>query len=116
MILVVKIGLAREDRINRMLIAWRYKMGFFGIVFNAPAKLVEIARGSNGRTQTKKLLNCAYTEPERMYELLSSNLTGLTESEVENRLKKYGANEVAQEKQQSLLMRLWDNEIGRAHV
>ena len=84
-------------------------MGFFGIVFTAPGKLVEIARGSNGSTPTKKLLNCAYAEAEGVFGLLNSNPNGLAEAEVESRLKDYGFNEVAQEKHQSLLLRLWDN-------
>jgi Mg2+-importing ATPase len=56
-----------------------------------------------------ELLEKARKEPDAVLLELESRLAGLTAAEAEARVKRYGLNEIAREKQQSPLMRLLDN-------
>ena len=84
-------------------------MGFFGMVFNTPARLVDLARSSNANGFNKKLLEYGHADSNAVLTLLSASRNGLSAEEVESRLKMYGRNEAAQEKRQSVLKRLADN-------
>jgi Mg2+-importing ATPase len=58
---------------------------------------------------SKKLIESAYADTPAVLLQLNTTIEGLTEVESEARLNLYGSNEVAKEKRQSLLGRLWDN-------
>lgn len=63
----------------------------------------------NKHQVSKELLESAYSDPSVVLEKLGTNSNGLPETELEPRLEKYGPNEVASEKKQTWLGRLWDN-------
>jgi len=48
-------------------------------------------------------------EASAVLEKMNTTPRGLTSEEAETRLDQYGPNEIAKEKHQTLLMRLWDN-------
>jgi Mg2+-importing ATPase len=58
---------------------------------------------------SQRLIDSARLSPEDVYRLLESGPNGLTVEEVEDRRRRYGANEVAREKKRSLPSRLLDN-------
>jgi len=65
-----------------------------------------------GATKSKvseQLLEKAREEPDTVIKELESRISGLSAAEAEARVKRYGLNEIAREKRQSPLMRLWDN-------
>jgi Mg2+-importing ATPase len=64
---------------------------------------------SNGQRFSKRLIEAACADMPAVLEQLNTRVDGLVESEVEVRLKQYGANEVAREKRQTALGRLADN-------
>src|SRR5512138_703634 len=64
---------------------------------------------ANGIHVSKKLADSALTDGSAVLNQLNTTLNGLSLDEVESRLKQYGPNEVAREKRQTALMRLWDN-------
>lgn len=51
----------------------------------------------------------ARNESDAVLQELGSTLRGLSPAEAESRTQRYGLNEIAREKHQSSLMRLWDN-------
>ena len=63
----------------------------------------------NGIQISKKLVDSARAETAAVLEQLNSTPNGLSQAEIEARLKQYGPNEVAREKRRTWLMRLWDN-------
>jgi len=64
---------------------------------------------TNGVQISKKLVDSARTEIPMVLGQLNTTPDGLSQTEIEARLEKYGANEVAREKRRTWLMRLWDN-------
>src|SRR6266516_3132100 len=56
---------------------------------------------------TPLLIEAARKANEEVFQMLDTTAAGLTEAEAEERLLKYGPNEVAHEKQQSWLSRLY---------
>ena len=58
---------------------------------------------------SKELVDSAHTEIYKIFIKLNSNANGLLESEIEPRLEEYGPNEIASEKRQTWLGRLWEN-------
>jgi Mg2+-importing ATPase len=65
-----------------------------------------------GATKPKvsdQLLEMAREESDAVLKKLESQSSGLSATEAEARVKRYGLNEIAREKRQSPLMRLWDN-------
>ncbi|MCX5772076.1 MAG: magnesium-translocating P-type ATPase, partial [Candidatus Hydrogenedentes bacterium] len=65
--------------------------------------------GANGAHYSIQLLEKARTDTDAVLKELGSQLSGLSEAEAESRLKRFGMNEIAQEKRQSALMRLLGN-------
>ncbi|MDZ4850979.1 MAG: cation-transporting P-type ATPase [Pirellulaceae bacterium] len=55
------------------------------------------------------MLQVSNADSERVLRELDSRLSGLSQTEVEARLKQYGLNEIARDKHQSPLMRLLSN-------
>jgi Mg2+-importing ATPase len=58
-------------------------------------------------TFSETLFKSGQTPPEELLVQLSSSEQGITEEEVEERLRKYGRNEVAREKRQPAYYKLW---------
>jgi len=56
-----------------------------------------------------QLLQKAHTAADASLKELETRLSGLTAAEAAERLNRHGLNEIAREKRQSPLMRLWDN-------
>lgn len=83
-------------------------MGFLTTLLASPIRMVDHSRG-NGKYISKKLFNIARLESGAVLSQLNTSITGLEQADVEARLEEYGANDVAKEKRQTLLMRLWDN-------
>lgn len=81
-------------------------MGILSTISTASTRLKGTGRGI---TVSKKLLESAYAEAEKVLEQLNTTSAGLTAEEAETRLVKYGPNEVAKEKRQTWYMRLWIN-------
>jgi Mg2+-importing ATPase len=63
----------------------------------------------NAALDVADLLEKARTDADRVLGQLNSRLGGLNEAEAESRLKQVGANEIARQKRQSVLMRLLSN-------
>ncbi len=76
--------------------------------FTNSVRRLEALRTSTPRV-SKKLVESAYAGIPAVLLQLNTTVEGLTEEEAENRLNHYGSNEVAKEKRQSPLARLWDN-------
>jgi Mg2+-importing ATPase len=74
---------------------------------------IPIRSPGNGRTNgveiSKKLVESARTDIKTVLQQLNTTPSGLNQAEVESRLEQYGANEVAREKHQTWLLRLWEN-------
>ena len=83
-------------------------MGIFTTIFANPTRLSVFARG-NGIKVSKKLVESGQAEVSAVLEKMNTTPSGLTSEEAEARLEQYGPNEIAKEKHQTLLMRLWDN-------
>ena len=85
-------------------------MGLLTDLLKSPIRLTVLPRG-NGHTirVSQRLVESARANTATVLQQLSTDLGGLTASEVETRLEQYGLNEVAKEKRQSVLMRLIDN-------
>jgi Mg2+-importing ATPase len=64
---------------------------------------------TNSPRVSRKLVECAYAELPAVLQQLNTTVEGLAEEEAETRLNLYGLNEVAKEKRQSPLARLWSN-------
>jgi hypothetical protein len=65
--------------------------------------------GGNGAPDSPKLLEKALADTDTVLNELGSQLDGLSEAEADSRLKQVGTNEIAREKHQSALMRLFGN-------
>lgn len=65
--------------------------------------------GGDNAQFSAQLLETARTDANSTLQELESRLSGLAAPEVDARLKRYGLNEIAREKRQSPLMRLWEN-------
>ncbi len=74
-----------------------------------PAQGLANQSGSNKAQVSIQLLEKARMDTDTALKDLESRLSGLNTLEVEARIKRYGLNEIAREKRQSPLMRLWDN-------
>jgi Mg2+-importing ATPase len=73
-------------------------------------RLREAAQASGVKIRvSQRLLESARLPREELFRLLESRPEGLSGEEVEERRRRYGANEVAREKKRSLPARLWDN-------
>jgi Mg2+-importing ATPase len=64
---------------------------------------------NNKLNTSDHLLEMARKESDAVLTELDSQLSGLSAAEADARVKRYGLNEIAREKRQSPLMRLWDN-------
>ncbi len=64
---------------------------------------------TNGVEISKKLVDSARTDIQTVLQQLNTTPSGLNQAEVESRLEQYGLNEVAREKRQTWVLRLWDN-------
>jgi Mg2+-importing ATPase len=65
--------------------------------------------GKNKANISSNLLEMALQESDAVLKSLESRIGGLSVMEAEARVKRDGLNEIAREKHQSPLMRLWDN-------
>ncbi|HLO33595.1 MAG TPA: magnesium-translocating P-type ATPase [Anaerolineales bacterium] len=65
--------------------------------------------GGNKPNVSDRLLEMACKEPDAVLRELESQSSGLNAMEVDARIKRDGLNEIAREKRQSPLMRMWDN-------
>ncbi len=78
-----------------------------------PGIKIPIRPPNTGRTGgieiSKKLVESARIDATTVLEQLNTTPNGLSQTEVEARLKQYGSNDVAREKRRTWLMRLWDN-------
>jgi Mg2+-importing ATPase len=84
-------------------------MGFLSTILNtSPKNLLELSR-NGGIRFSKKLVDCAHTDASAVLQQMETNEKGLTQQEVEDRLEKFGKNEVAREKRISWFERLFDN-------
>src|SRR5664280_2492989 len=63
----------------------------------------------NGTHDSAELLEKARADTDTVLKELGSQLVGLSAAEADARLKKFGTNEIAREKRQSVLMRLLSN-------
>ncbi|MBU4439032.1 MAG: HAD-IC family P-type ATPase, partial [Firmicutes bacterium] len=60
-------------------------------------------------TFSDELLKMATIDEDDVLKALNTKLTGLTEDDVNLRIKQHGLNEIAREKHESVLMHLWNN-------
>src|ERR1035438_1378478 len=74
----------------------------------APIASTPVTGGKAAQNSTE-LWEKARADTDTVLKELGSQLTGLSESEADSRLKKVGTNEIAREKRQSSLMRLLTN-------
>jgi Mg2+-importing ATPase len=65
--------------------------------------------GGNRANFSEQLIAKAQMDTEGVLKELTTRLSGLNADEAGDRVKLYGLNEIAREKRQSPLMRLWDN-------
>src|SRR5512135_1899370 len=84
-------------------------MGLSKTTIASPAQGPANLSGGNKAPSSDQLLTKARTDTDTALKDLESRLSGLTAAEVEARIKRDGLNEIAREKRQSPLMRLWDN-------
>ena len=83
-------------------------MDLLAKIFTTPTQRKSFTR-ANGIHFSKKLAESAHADGSAVLDQLNTTLNGLSRDEVEARLELYGPNEVAKEKLQTPLMRLWDN-------
>jgi Mg2+-importing ATPase len=83
-------------------------MGILSTITATSSRLAGSGR-ANGIQVSKKLLESAYSDTQKVLEQFNTTSSGLTDEEAEIRLQKFGPNEVAKEKRQTWLMRLWIN-------
>jgi Mg2+-importing ATPase len=83
-------------------------MGIFATILTVPARLSSHGRGNEIHI-SKKLVDSAHVDTSIVLEGLKTSPNGLSQAEAEARLEQYGPNEVARERRQTVLMRLWDN-------
>ncbi len=80
-----------------------------GIIERNPFKsLIHLNRSSKNYSYvSKEITESAHKEPEEVLRALGSAIEGLTPTEAHERLKKYGLNEVVQEKRQNRIVLLF---------
>ena len=83
-------------------------MGFFATIITAPQRLMNNTHGKIIQI-SKLLVESAHQDAPAVLEKLNTTPNGLTGDEVEARLERFGANEVAKEKRKTWLMRLYEN-------
>jgi len=83
-------------------------MGFLATILTTPTRLKGFTRG-NGIHISKRLVDSAQADVAAVLLQLNTTHNGLSQEEIEARLEQYGPNEITKEKQQTVLMRLWDN-------
>ena len=83
-------------------------MGFFATLLTAPARLAGTRRGYSIRV-SEKLMDSARADIPAVFTQFNTSVHGLAQAEVERRMEQYGPNEVAREKRQTWLPRLWEN-------
>jgi len=84
-------------------------MGFLSTILNtSPRNLLELSR-NGGIHFSKKLVDCAHADASTVLLQLQTTEKGLEQKEVEDRLEKFGKNEVARERRISWFERLFDN-------
>ncbi len=83
-------------------------MKIFGNNPTTLARLSASIRGSDIRF-SKQLIEIASANYGRVYEILNSTKQGISMDEAEERLDRFGFNEIAREKHQTWLFRLWSN-------
>ena len=66
-------------------------------------------RGGNAAHDSGQVLELARADADTVLKQLGSRLEGLSEAEADTRLQQVGANEIARERRQSALMRLFSN-------
>lgn len=84
-------------------------MGLPKTTTSNPAQGLANLSGGNKAQFSDQLLEKARVNIDAALKDLESRLSGLGAAEVEARIKRDGLNEIAREKRQSPLMRLWDN-------
>ena len=84
-------------------------MGLPKTTTSKPAQGLANPSGGNKAPFSDQLLEKARVDVDTALKELESRLTGLSAAEVEARIKRDGLNEIAREKRQSPLRRLWDN-------
>jgi Mg2+-importing ATPase len=65
--------------------------------------------GGTGARHSRQLLDYAHADDDSVLKELGSQLSGLSETQADSRLKQVGTNEIAREKHQSAVMRLLAN-------
>ena len=83
-------------------------MGIFATILTVPTRLSSHGHG-NGIHISKKLVDSAHADVAAVLEGLKTTPDGLNQTEIEARLEQYGPNEVARERRQTVLTRLWAN-------
>ncbi len=83
-------------------------MGFFASLISLPMRAA-LPKQRNGIKVSGQLVNCATADTQTVLNTLDASLSGLTAAAAQERLEKYGWNEVAREKRQTLAMRLVNN-------
>jgi len=83
-------------------------MGFFATILTTSNRLAGSRRG-NGAHVSERLVGSAKVEATVALAQLKTTPNGLDPTEIEARLEQFGPNEIAREKRQTWLMRLWDN-------
>ena len=83
-------------------------MAFLATLLTAPTRVIGSSRGNGTRLSTR-LLEYAQLDASEVLTNLGTPPDGLSEEEAGARLEQYGPNEVAREKKQTWLMRLWGN-------
>jgi len=85
-------------------------MGLLNELFANSTRLANLTRGNgHGIRVSKQLADSARADVAAVLRQLDTTTHGLSAAEAEARLERFGPNEVAKEKRQSVLMRLWDN-------
>ena len=84
-------------------------MGFLSTILNtSPKSFLELSR-NGGIRFSKKIIDCAHADTAVVLQQMVTTEKGLAQQESEDRLEKYGHNEVAREKRLSWLERLLEN-------
>jgi Mg2+-importing ATPase len=83
-------------------------MGFLITILGSPTHAIGSAH-RNGTRSSTRLLECARQGASEVLAELGVSPDGLNKEEAQARLEQYGPNEVAKEKKQTWLMRLWGN-------
>ena len=65
--------------------------------------------GGSETAFSKQLIENARKDSDMVLKELETRLSGLSTTEANNRVDRYGLNEIAREKRRSPLLRLWDN-------